>query len=443
MAMSRRWMVHLPLAALCPLGTACGSSGGGGAFPEARHETVRSLRARAAPSADPGALAAFARGQHALNADLFARLPADLDGQNAMISPLSVQQALGMTWAGAAGETAAQMAEVLRFGEGAHAVQNALAQAILSRALPESASAHGEHFGAVELSMANAVWGRRGLAWKMPFLDTLAENYGAGIETLDFAGAPEASRQFINAWVEAATRDRIRELLPAEAIGAHTALVLTNAVYLKAPWQKAFEPALTEEGDFTRLDGTAVRAPFVHEQALLAYAEGAGWQAVEKQLRGGALRMLFLLPAAGTFADFAAGLDGAALDGVIAAIGAGQAETALYLPKFEFETALSLKAPLESLGMVDAFEERHADFTGMSDGRPLWIGDIFHKTFVALDEEGVEAAAATSVLMADTAMPPLAEVRVFRADRPFFFAIRDAETNAILFFGRVLDPTQR
>lgn len=444
---NKKWMNRLSQWALiCLFGAAChGDAGRGeeGQPSEVGHESVRSLKARAKPIEDPEILASFISGQRALYADLMAALPEELDGQNAMISALSVQQALGMTWAGALGETARQMAQALRFGDSAHAMQNTLSQALLSRAMPESSNTYGEHFGALQLSMANAVWSRKGLTWKRPFLDALAENYGAGVEMLDFAGAPEASRRFINAWVEEATQERIKDLLPEHSITEFTALILSNAVYFKAPWQKPFEVALTERAAFTKGDGKAIEADFVREQAWMAYAEGDGWQAVAKPFRGSLLCMDFILPSAGSFATFESSLNGEKLDRIFGALASGSAEVALALPKFEFDTSVALKAAFKSLGMTLPFEEA-ADFTGMTeDTKPFFIGDIFHKTFISLDESGVEAAAATAVMMCDTAAPSPDEVKVFRADRPFFFAIRDTETNAILFFGRVSDPTAR
>ena len=441
-----KWLTFSALLSLCPLVAACGGDDKGAKqniedqFPEAQHLTVKSTKARAPASQGVAALADFTEDQRAFNADLFAELPAELDGKNAMISALSVQQALGMTWAGAAGRTAAQMKDALHFDDDAHAMQNALEQALLSRAMP-AVTSQNERAEAVELSMANAVWSRTDTTdkWRSAFLDALAVNYGAGVETLDFANAPEASRLFINAWVEAQTKERIKDLLPPNSIGSTTALVLTNAVYFKAPWQRAFEASLTEQGDFAKLDGAKVEADFVREQGYLAYAEGAGWQAVEKPFRGGDLRMLFVLPAAGAFDAFAEGFDDDRLDEIVAAL--QPAEVELALPKFEFETALSLVDPLKALGMTDAFDKDLADFSGMIDDHPLLISDVFHKTFVALDEKGVEAAAATAVVMTDTAAPPADEPKAFRADRPFFFAIRDAPTGAVLFYGRVMDPT--
>lgn len=440
--MRRHWTLPLALAAtLC----ACDSSDpdqGAIDTSAANHETARSLKPRLDAETGADAIPGLVAGQNALNADLFARLPATLDGQNAMISTLSAHLALGMTWAGATGETRDQMAGALRFDESTHAAHNALTQALLSRALPAYENDWGEKRDAVELSIVHGVWGRKNLTWKAPFLDILAENYGTGVETLDFGCASEASRQFINDWVAAATRDRVRDLLPEGSITGDTALVLTNALYFKAPWQTPFERDLTIQDDFTLLDGATVQADFVREKAHLAYAEGENWQAVEKPFRGGELRMLFVLPAQGAFESFTATFDSAALADIVTRLNAASPEVDLALPKFEFETSLSLKAPLIDLGMPLPFNPDLSDFSGMTfDTTALTIDDIFHKTFIALDESGVEAAAATAVLMTENAAPmPEDDPKIFHANRPFLFAIRDAQTNAVLFYGRVLNP---
>lgn len=430
-----KWMTLLALISAYAFINACSNSNEP-EWKESRHATVKSSKLRASGSSDVNALSDFVAGQHALNIELFDHLPSDLQKKNAMISVQSIQQALGMTWGGAVGQTAAQMAEVLRFDEDTHSVLNAIDQALTSRVMP-SVSTEYAQYDAVELSVVNAFWGRQGLNWKSDFLDLLAENYGTGIETLDFSEAPEVSRQFINAWVEESTRDRIQDLLPEGSISSETAAVLTNAVYFKAPWSDAFETMLTQQADFVRIDGTSIKASFMYEQRSLGYAEGEGWQAVEKPFRGEKLRMLFVLPSEGMFGAFASRFNDIGLDAIIAAL--TQTETKLWLPKFEFETDVPLKNIFIDMGMVLPFGSR-ADFSGMTDDIGLFIEEIFHKTFIAVDEKGAEAAAATAVVMGETSAPWPDQIEEFRADRPFFFAIRDAETGVFLFFGRVLDP---
>lgn len=418
-------LLTLSLAAFAP---ACGGGDDGEDFPEAQHTTVKSALPRVAAGApDSADVKAVTRAQREFNADLFNKLSDQFAGKNAAISALSIHEALGMTWAGAKGETASQMAAALRFGENTNAGLNSLSQELQKR-----------DAGKTTLRISNAFWSRIGKTWNDSYLDTLAQYYGAGIETLDFAGAPEESRKFINSWVAKETNDRIKDLLPPNSISANTAAVLTNAVYFKAPWAKPFEKSDTHDADFHLLKGGTVSVPFVYDgEASVLYAEGEGWQAAQKDFEG-SMAMLFILPDAGTFDDFSKGLNADKFDRIVGALGFDYVQ--LSLPKFKFTTSASLVDPLKAMGMTAPFDMESADFTGMTAEKPLWIANILHKTFVALDEKEVEAAAATGVIVEDKASAP-AE-KSFIADRPFLFAIRDLSTGAVLFYGQVMNPSE-
>ncbi len=411
--------------------SACTEDGDGPA--DFAHETIRSTLARdLSPEVDPVDLAALARGNLALSLDLYQQTAEA--GKNSTVSAYSVQQAFALVLPGAKGETAAQIAQTLYFGDDTavfHAGMNAIDLALASRNMP----AAGE-YAAVELHVANAFWGQRDYPWLTDYLDVIATNYGAGIEAVDFHAAPEAARQHINRWVEIQTRDRIKDLLPEGSVGGDTAAVLTNALYLKAPWNKPFSKGATQPGTFTRNDASTVEVPFMSTLEGVGYAEGAGWQAMEKDLRGGKLSMLFILPGAGDFEAFDASLDVDVLEGIVAAIAPRGVN--MRLPKFNFDASFRLGAALQALGMVAPFGAG-ADFTGMILSPSLLIDEVYHKTFVAIDEDGVEAAAATGIVMRETsAVPPDVD---FVANRPFFFAIRDKDTGVFLFFGRVMDPS--
>ena len=413
----------LSLSAFLP---ACGGSDGD-KDDDAQHVTVKSaLPRKTASTADSAEVKSVTRAQREFSAALFNELSDEFAGKNAAISALSIHEALGMTWAGAKGDTASQMARVLRFGDDTHAGLNSLSQALDGRK-------------DVTINIANSFWSRPDKVWLDGYLDTLAEYYGAGVETLDFTGAPDESRKFINKWVAKKTNDRIKDLLPEGSITPDTAAVLTNAVYFKAPWEKAFEKSETRDAAFRLSDGSAVTVPFVSDsEASVLYAEGEGWQAAQKNFKGGQLSMLFILPSEGTdFGAFSRAMDADKFDSIVGALDFDYVQ--LSLPKFKFTTAASLKSHLSAMGMTAPFE-MSADFTGMTDDRPLFIGEIFHKTFVALDEKEVEAAAATGVVVEDKAAAP-AE-KSFIADRPFLFAIRDIPTGAILFYGQVMNPAE-
>ena len=351
---------------------------------------------------------------------------------NLFYSPYSISLALAMTYAGARGETQQQMADVLRFTlpqELLHPAFNALDQALASRGetLKEE-----QRF---RLNIANAIWGQQDFDFLAAFLDTLAQNYGAGLRVLDFVKAPDDARQTINQWVEEETEDKIKDLLPAGSISSDTRLVLSNAIYFNAAWKYPFEESITQDGPFHLLDGSEVTVPMMRESERLGYAQGAGLQAVELPYVGGELSMVILLPAAGRFEEFVEGLDGRQLEAVLADM--SRIEVQLTMPRFEYESGFRLKDALRRLGMTDAFGGE-ADFSGMTGGLDLFISDVYHKAFVAVDEEGTEAAAATAVVMDLTAAPGTpVEVKV---DRPFVFLIRDIESGAILFLGHVVNP---
>jgi serpin B len=267
------------------------------------------------------------------------------------------------------------------------------------------------------------------------FLDVLAENYGAGLRILDFISETEQSRLAINKWVYDKTEECIKDLIPPGAISELTRLVLTNAIYFNAAWAYPFDEDMTADGQFYLLDGGQVRVPMMKQTESFGYTEGDGYQAVELRYDGGELSMVILLPQGGQFEAFEETLNAQQVDSIISCL--KHTEVALTMPQFEFESEFSLKDTLAGLGMPVAFSGA-ADFSGMTGKRELSISDVVHKAFVAVDEAGTEAAAATAVIMELTAMPDLpVEVTI---DGPFIFLIRDIETGAILFVGRVVNP---
>jgi serpin B len=363
--------------------------------------------------------------------ELFQALRAK--GGNVFYSPHSISIALAMTYAGARTSTEAEMAKVLHYGLGQSALHpafNALDLALASR----GQGAAGKDGGKFRLNVANALWGQRGYGFLPAFLDLLAENYGAGMQLMNFADQAEPSRKAINDWVQAKTEDRIKDLIPAGAIDSETKLVLTNAIYFNAAWARAFEKSATSRGDFTRLDGTKQPAEMMARTSHFRYADAEGWQAVELPYDGGELSMVLMLPSAG-LEQAEAALDPAALQRLIGGLAAD--EVSLSLPKFKVESGFMLKETLGQLGMHDAFGMA-ADFSGIDGRKYLVIGEVFHKAFIEIDEAGTEAAAATVVEMPPGEMPD--QPRTVRFDRPFLFVIRDNPTGAILFVGRVVEP---
>jgi len=354
---------------------------------------------------------------------------------NLFYSPHSISVALAMTYAGARGQTEAEMAQAMHFTLGQERLHPAFDELDLLLA-SRGEGAEGKDGEGFRLHVVNALWGQKGYSFEKAFLDTLAQNYGAGLRLVDFVKASEAARQIINAWVSEQTEGRIQDLIPPGVLDSMTRLVLTNAIYFNAAWRFPFDEARTADGPFTRLDGSQVTVPMMAQQESLGYAAGDGFQAVDLLYSGGELSMTVLLPEEGNFEAFEASLDAGRVETVFESL--RRQEVALTMPKYEFEAQFSLSDALQQLGMVDPFTSQ-ADFSGMTGARDLFISDVLHKAFVSVDESGTEAAAATAVIMKLTAMP--AEPVRVDVNRPFIFLIRDIETGAILFMGRVLDPS--
>jgi serpin B len=368
------------------------------------------------------------------NTEFAARLygfASQTSSDNLFMSPHSISTALAMTYAGAAGTTATQMADALRFTQppaALHASLNALDLELASRAQAGESDAIP-----FRLRTANSIWGQTGFGFQAPFLDTLAINYGAGLNVLDFASDPDGSRETINAWVEDRTNDKIVDLLPDGVIQQSTKLVLTNAIYFSAAWSNPFETSDTQDRPF-QVAGSPVQVPTLYQSASLRYSETAAFKAVELPYDGEQLSMVVVVPT-GALSSFEQQLTAATFAEVTYAMSTRAVD--LYLPKFRFDAPLEVKPILQELGMTDAFTDGAADFSPIDGTRDLVITDVLHKGFVAIDERGTEAAAATAVIVGPTSIPEPATMLV---DRPFLFFIRDIPTDAILFVGRVVDP---
>lgn len=389
---------------------------------------LRSNKARLAPSASEADIAELVSGNNAFAADLYHALRQPASG-NLFYSPYSISTALAMTYAGARGETERQMANTLHYTlpqARLHPAFNALDTGLVSCGKQET----------FQLCIANALWGQKDYAFLPAFLDTLAENYGAGLRALDFIGASESARQTINQWVSNQTKGKIKDLIKPGILDARVRLVLTNAIYFKGKWKSPFEKESTAEGPFTRLDGSVVNVPMMDQTHVFKYAEGEDYQAIELPYRDSEIAMLVVLPRAGQFEQVEAAFSNDLMAEIIARL--GDERVNLTLPKFTFESEFQLSEVLKQMGMAAAFED--ADFSGMTGKRDLYISEVIHKAFVAVDEEGTEAAAATAVVMRLTgALVGRVEMKV---DRPFLFIIRDTRSGAVLFVGRVLDPSR-
>ena len=422
--MKKALILVLVAALILPL-VGCGQPVGG--------ELLKSDKERiTSPDVDPGEQALLIEGNSAFAFDLYQALR-EQEG-NLFYSPHSISVALAMTYAGARGETAEQMADTLQFlldQERLHPAFNWLDAELASR----GEGAQGKDDEGFRLNIVNAIWGQKDYGFLTTFLDVLAENYGAGLRILDFMNETEKSRLAVNEWVSEQTEERIKDLIPEGVITSLTRLVLTNAIYFNAAWEYPFDEDVTADGPFYLLDGGQVIVSMMKQTEVFGYTEGDGYQAVELQYDGGELSMIVLLPEAGNFQVFEEGLQADKASDIIS--GLQPTGVALTMPKFEFDSEFSLTDTLAGMGMPIAFSGT-ADFSGMTGSPYLFISEVIHKAFVSLDEAGTEAAAATAVIMDESETPgePI-EVTI---DRPFIFLIRDIETGAILFVGRVMNP---
>ncbi|MCK4763123.1 MAG: serpin family protein [Candidatus Aminicenantes bacterium] len=431
---SRKWnrdiiiVIFLTLS-LCVF--SCKNTGGSGeGDPINDGESIRSSLSRETnPQLQAGEMAELAAGNTRFACDLYEQVRNSAD--NVFFSPHSITTALAMAYAGARGNTAAQMAAALHFTlspERLHNAFNALDLELAKR--PQAAAEDG-----FELNICNAAWGQKDYSFLQDYLDLLAVNYDSGLRLLDFTAHPEQGRITINDWVYLQTEERIENLLPTGSINELTRLVLTNTIYFKAGWRHPFDEEATADAPFFTLDGQQVTASMMQRRETFAYTGVEGYyQAVELLYKGEEVSMVVLLPAADRFVEFETALDAGFLNNIIGNL--STENLILRLPKFSFEWKQALSDVFKALGMTDAFEWGPADFSGIDGGLNLYISNIFHQSFVAVDEKGTEAAAATAVVINYVSAPDT----FMTVNRPFIFLIRDWVTGVILFMGRVLNP---
>ncbi|WP_437878123.1 serpin family protein [Sorangium sp. So ce513] len=351
---------------------------------------------------------------------------------NVVYAPFSISTALAMTYAGARTTTEQAMAAAMRFELPQERLHPAFNHVDLQL------QRHAEN-GGFRLHTANAIWSQIHVLPEKPFLNVLSESYGAHMRLADFFGAPKEAEGLINAWVSDRTGGKIPKLLDDD-LTVETVAVVVNAIYFRAQWKTAFANAWTQPGTFRRADGSSVTAQMMHGTHQGSYGTGDGWEAVGIPYAGSAVSMFLVLPAEGTVDAFEESLDGAALGAIFDATYEQQVDVTM--PKFSFGTSTSLKETLSHLGMAIAFGSK-ADFTGILADQKLWIHDVIHATRIDVDEAGTEAAGSTGVILGSTATGLSALPAEIVLDRPFFFFIRDASTQTILFAGRVNDPTAR
>ena len=350
---------------------------------------------------------------------------------NIFFSPYSISSALAMTYLGARGETAKQMASVLRLPADQGEAMQAFA------AVNKSLNREGAN-RYYQLDVANSLWGAKGAGFLDAFLKAAQDGYGAGLRELDFEKDAEGSRQAINNWIEQKTEEKIKDLLPPRSIDATTRLVLTNAIYFKSAWLLPFEERMTQPSDFTLEKGQKVTVPLMQKTGGFPYFEDSDLQVLELPYAGDELSMLILLPRkAEGLPVLEKSLTAERLADIESKLLRGSVE--VHLPRFKITSSFGLIRSLRELGMELPFTPE-ADFSGMDGKKDLLISMVAHKAYVDVNEKGTEAAAATAVV--GTLTSAIVRTKQFRADHPFLFLIRHKRSGSILFMGRVQNPNQ-
>ena len=340
--------------------------------------------------------------------------------ENIFISPLSISIALTMTYNGAVGETERAMAEVLGI--------EALDRNAVNRSNATLRESLGNRGPKVEISIANSIWGRQGVVFNPDFLERNREFFEAEITALDFS-APQALER-INGWVDTNTNGKIKKIV--QTIHPRTLIFLINAIYFKGSWQEEFNKSKTREDIFFLSDGSEKRVPMMRREAAYPYFQGEHFEAASLPYSDGDVSMYIFLPNHDSnLNEFLGGLNAENWASWISQFSVVREDSSMILPRFKLEYEVKLNDTLKAMGMEIAFNSG-ADFSGM--GPSLFISEVRHKTFVEVNEEGTEAAAATVVVGIESAPP------IFRVDRPFFFAIYDNRTKTILFMGIVWEP---
>ncbi|NOQ21577.1 MAG: serpin family protein [Candidatus Aegiribacteria sp.] len=382
---------------------------------------------------DTQAVQELARGNNEFALDIYEKVCGMPESDNIFFSPYSISSALGMTYAGARGQTAVDMAEVLHFTLPVEATNRAFHS--LTETLSSGDLSGAESGAPFTLAISNGLWVQDGFGLLDEYVAEVTGYYGAAVRNLDFMNDPEGSRETINEWVAESTLNRILNLIPSDLLKEDTRVVLTNAVYFKASWRKPFDERSTEDAPFVLPDGSTIDVPMMNQTDFLNYVATEGCKAVELDYAAGNASMLILLPD-GDMEEFQQEFNADMLEMIRGRL--SSCNVSLSMPRFEFSRSMQLSQMLRTLGMESAFTTG-ADFSGFTGSPDLFISEVLHKAFVKVDEAGTEAAAATAVVMWLTAIPEQ-PVRM-NIDRPFMFFILDRESGSIVFMGRIMNPS--
>lgn len=390
-------------------------------------EQLASQRQTATVQLTQGAGVSTVNAVNALGFRILSDAAGRKPGENVFISSPSIVMSLAMAYNGAGGETASQMSRVL--GVEGVGLDKANAGFKSLYEFLESPSPD------VELTIANSIWASDRVRFRTDFLDRGRQVFGAEIRTMNFADASAAAN--INNWVAQSTKGKIDKLI--DEVPEDAVMYLINAIYFRGMWSNQFDKLLTRHGDFHLADGKIKKSPFMRNSGRYAYEKTAAYESVSIPYGDGRLSMLLVLPAQSEkLSDFLDPSNLEMFDAMVKNMKSQQGT--VILPKFRSTYEATLNDTLRELGMPIAFEEHRADFSGMLREARLFISRVIHKTFVEVTEEGTEAAAATGTEISVTSAPA-EDPFVFKADRPFVYAIRDSQTGLILFAGVMYSPT--
>lgn len=413
-------------------------------------ETISSSESHVDPDVSPESVTRLVKDLTGFTVDLYRQLRESEQENNVFFSPYSVSIAIAMAYAGAEGKTETQIREALRWTldeETLHPAFNRLSRLIeenpVSGEESTTTATGSDEPVPLRIRVANAIWGQQGFPFEESYLEIIAKHYGSGLQTVNFTGNAKAARESINEWVRNETEGKISELVGPESVTEMTRLVLTNAIYFQASWKSPFNPEKTAAREFTGIDDSTAQMPMMEKTASLPHAEVDGHQIVKLPYVKSSASMVVILPAEGEFVSLRKSLNPKRFTTFTDAL--SPSEGRLVLPKFEYATSLSLPSELSAMGMSHAFKPESADFSGMYDEKEvsqnLYLQDVIHTAFVAVDEQGTEAAAATAASAGIVSTGPSSPWEMI-VDRPFLFFIQDEETDTIIFAGDFSTPKQ-
>lgn len=369
-------------------------------------------------------------GSNAFAVDLYEQLRTERG--NLFFSPESISTAFALAYTGARGQTAAEMAKVFHFSLPQDQLQSAMGALLTGM--------NAQHKG-YTLRLADALWAQEDARFLATYLEQVQIDYGGDFHRVDFRSSSEVVRNTINQWVEQQTNDKIQNLIAPGVLTPATRLVLTNAIYFKGDWLDRFDKADTRNGQFHLSSSQSVTAPLMHRTGSYPYYDGGTFQELELPYAGNELAMVVLLPRQiGSLPALERAFTAAASNWIQKLKPADK--VILTFPRFTMTQQFELSDILSRMGMPQAFTHA-ADFSGMTGKPEFTISAAIHKAYINVNEQGTEAAAATGIEMYEVAArPEISPPIIFRADHPFLFMIRDTKTGAILFMGRVTDPTK-